>query len=814
MENMKKLLSLVLAVCMLMGMASVSFAETVAATAPAEEAREANTLVVGYLPFSEKFSPFFADTGYDTDVVKLVVGDETLAFDRQGGLILNAIEGETVSYNDTDYKYTGVANVAMARDEAANQTTYTIKLRDDVKFSDGQPLTADDLIFSYYVYLDPAYVGSATLGSYNIVGVKDYQTQTTSDVYAKYETMAQAIAQAGADHAVAEGDPFTKEQFDAYQALTAQQKEEWIAACQQIVDFVYTNYGADYAMDTVGKSAEEIATDDGMKVALGMAMWGYGEAKDGVLTTADGKTFTLAETTPTIADYFDATYAAYAGDGAAFVAAELNGVGAAVITEPLNAFISEQAKADPGMASGVPNISGITKLDDYTVSVVTDGYQAPAIYSISGIIMAPLHYYGDVAQYDYANNKFGHPLGDLSIVSAKTTQPMGYGPYKFIKYENKVVYLEANEYYYKGVPKIKSIQLKETLEADKISGLTTGTLDLTDPSFGSAAADEIKAANSNGELDGDKVVINTVDNLGYGYIGLNADTMLVGTDPASAESKYLRSAFTTVLSVYRDVAIDSYYGERASVINYPMSNTSWAAPQKTDEDYKVAFSTNINGEAIYTAEMTADQKYEAALNAAIEYLKAAGYTWDEATSKFTAAPEGAQMDYELIIPADGNGDHPSFGIATDAQAAFEKIGLTLTINDPADSNVLWDKLDAGSQNMWAAAWQATIDPDMYQIYHSSGIVGRGGSDSNHYHIDDAELDQLIVDARTSDDQSFRKATYKACLDKIIEWAVEIPVYQRQNCFIFSPERVNMDTLTKDITTFYSWWKEIETLELK
>ncbi|MEG2702582.1 MAG: ABC transporter substrate-binding protein, partial [Clostridia bacterium] len=168
MENMKKLLSLVLAVCMLMGMASVSFAETVAATAPAEEAREANTLVVGYLPFSEKFSPFFADTGYDTDVVKLVVGDEMLAFDRQGGLILNAIEGETVSYNDTDYKYTGVANVAMARDEAANQTTYTIKLRDDVKFSDGQPLTADDLIFSYYVYLDPAYVGSATLGSYNI----------------------------------------------------------------------------------------------------------------------------------------------------------------------------------------------------------------------------------------------------------------------------------------------------------------------------------------------------------------------------------------------------------------------------------------------------------------------------------------------------------------------------------------------------------------------------------------------------------------------------------------------------------------------
>ncbi|MEG2186621.1 MAG: ABC transporter substrate-binding protein [Clostridia bacterium] len=810
MENMKKFLSLVLAVCMLVGMASVSLAEA----APAEEARDASTLVVGYLPFSEKFSPFFADTGYDMDVVKLVCGDETLAFDRQGGLILNAIEGETVSYNGTDYKYTGVADVAMARDEAADQTTYTIKLRNDVKFQDGKPMTADDLIFSYYVYLDPAYVGSTTLGSYNVKGAKDYRTQTTSDVYTKYETMGKAIAEVGAEHVAAEGDPFTKEQFDAYQALVAKQKEEWIAACQLIVDFIYDNYAADYAKDTVGKTAEEIATDDGLKVALGMAMWGFGESKDGVLTSPTGKTFTLAEAAPTIEDYYDAAYAKYAGDGAAFAGAELSGVGTAVITDPLSAFISEQAKADPGMKDGVPSIAGITKLDDFTVQVITDGYQAPAIYTIAGIYIAPLHYYGDAAQYDYANNKFGHPFGDLSIVQSKTTQPMGYGPYKFVKYENKVVYLEANELYYKGEPKIKSIQLKETLEADKISGLTTGTVDITDPSFGSAAAEEIKAANSNGEITGDKIAINTVDNLGYGYIGLNADTMLVGTDPASQESKYLRAGFTTLLSVYRDVAIDSYYGERASVINYPMSNTSWAAPQKTDEDYKVAYSTNINGEPIYTAEMTAEQKYEAALNAAIEYFKAAGYTWDDATSKFTAAPEGAQMEYEFIIPADGKGDHPSFGIGTDVQAALAKVGLTFTINDPADSNVLWDKLDAGTQNMWAAAWQATIDPDMFQTYHSSGIVGRGGSDSNHYHIADPELDQLIVDARTSDDQAFRKATYKACLDKILDWSVEVPVYQRQNCFIFSPERVNLDTLVKDITTYYGWIKEIEKVEMK
>ena len=138
----------------------------------------------------------------------------------------------------------------------------------------------------------------------------------------------------------------------------------------------------------------------------------------------------------------------------------------------------------------------------------------------------------------------------------------------------------------------------------------------------------------------------------------------------------------------------------------------------------------------------------------------------------------------------------------------------MVVYDPADSNELWDALDAGTQNMWCAAWGATIDPDMYQVYYSTNVVGEGGSDSNHYHIRDNELDKLIVEARTSDDQSFRKATYKECLDIILDWAVEVPVYQRQNIVIASEERVNTATITPDITTFYTWMAEIENLEMK
>ena len=48
---------------------------------------------------------------------------------------------------------------------------------------------------------------------------------------------------------------------------------------------------------------------------------------------------------------------------------------------------------------GVPNIAGIVKVDDYTVEVTVKGFSAPAVYSILGIDVAPMHYYGDTAKY-------------------------------------------------------------------------------------------------------------------------------------------------------------------------------------------------------------------------------------------------------------------------------------------------------------------------------------------------------------------------------------------------------------------------------
>ena len=390
---------------------------------------------------------------------------------------------------------------------------------------------------------------------------------------------------------------------------------------------------------------------------------------------------------------------------------------------------------------------------------------------------------------------------------------MGAGPYKFVKFENGVVNFEANDSYYLGAPKTKYVNFREVQDQDKLNGVVTGTIDITDPSFHVDAAAAISAENG-GELTGDKITTDTVDNLGYGYIGINSHNVMVGDDPASEESKNLRRAFATIFSVYRDVAIDSYYGEVASVINYPISNTSWAAPQPTDDGYEIAFSKDVEGNPIYTSDMDADAKYAAAKAAALGFFEAAGYT--VADGKVTAAPEGAKMEYEVQIPADGSGDHPSFMILTLAKDALAELGINLIVTDLTNSSDLWTGLEAGQVEMWCAAWGATVDPDMYQIYYSD--VANGGAQpggSNYmYQIEDEELDSMILEARESTDQEYRKAMYKACLDTIIDWACEIPVYQRQNAIIFSTERVNMDTVTPDITTFYGWMQEIQNIELK
>ena len=604
----------------------ISLASCSKQTANTPESQVRDTLVVGTLNFDGKFSPFFYTNGYEADVWGLVHLN-LLDADREGAVVLKGIAGETRPYNGTDYTYTGIADCNVTENPDGT-VHYDITLREGIRFSDGTPLTIDDVIFSLYVPLDPSYDGIMTLYSLPIAGLEEYRQ----------------------------------------------------------------------------------------------------------------------------------------GDAA--------------------------------------SISGIQKTGDNSLRIVLTEVSATAVYNLETAIV-PMHYYGNTALYDYEDNMFGFPKGDLSSVRAVTTKPMGGGPYKFVSYTGGVVTLQANENYWKGKPKIEYIQFQEGQEADKVSGLVAGTIDLTDPSYSPETAKAIAKANEQNAI----METRMVSNLGYGYVGINAKNVCVGGKIGSAASKNLRKALATVIAVYRDVAVDSYYGQYADVIHYPISDTSWAAPRPTDENYREAFSLDVSGKPIYTPEMTPQKRYAAAKAAALDYLEAAGYT--VSGGKVVSAPQGAAMEYEVLIGAGGTGDHPTFMSLSMAAEALKELGIKLIITDIANFSQLSNAVNSGSAELFAMAWSASNDPDLYQIYHS-----QGSSNEKSYHLKDKQLDELILLARQSTDQTYRKLLYRECLDIINDWAVEIPMYQRQNVFLFSKQRINLDTLTPDITTFWGWENDIEKLEMR
>ena len=768
--NTKKILSLLLALVMVLSLLA-GCGQTATPGNEGEEApAEAKTLSVGYSPFNSKFSPFFSQTAYDQDAMAMTqLG--LLASDRTGAIILKGIEGETINYNGTDYTYYGPADLTIT-ENADGTVDYDFVLRDDLVFSDGEPLTVDDVIFSMYVLCDPTYDGSSTLYAQPIEGMEAYRSGM--------DNLANLLITAGRDNA--DFTYWTEEQQTAFWAAA---DEAVVALAQDITDYCMANY-ADYGAVDVQTSA---------------ALWGFEPAEN------------------TVESFAEALWASYGND----VITMINTEAASLTLDGYFPTIGEYTGKGVQTGESAASITGIQKTGDNSLRVHMTKVDATAIYQL-GVSIAPMHYYGNKDLYDYDNNSFGFPKGDLSSVRAKTTQPMGAGPYKFIKFENGVINYEANENYFQGEPKTKYVNFVQcNSDDDKLNGIVTGTIDITDPTFSDKNITAIEQTNG-GELTGDKITTNTVDNLGYGYIGQNAINVSVGGDGASEASKNLRKAFSTIFAVYRDVAIDSYYGDRASVINYPISNTSWAAPRPADDGYKVAFSVDVNGNDIYTSDMDAEAKYAAAKAAALGFFEAAGYTVQD--GKVTAAPEGAKMEYTFWIPGDGTGDHPAFMIVTEAANALEELGIKLNIKDLTNSSDLWDNLDAIQVEMWAAAWGATVDPDLYQIYYSDvanagtardgqnplGGSAQGGS-NYEYCIADAELDKLIMDARATTNQEYRKAMYKACLDIVVDWAVETPTYQRQNAIIFSTERVNMATVTPDITTFYGWMSEIQNIEL-
>lgn len=130
------------------------------------------------------FNPFFYTSLTDGNVVSmtqasLITTEVTKSPNGQNEV--NPVAGEqyptiakdfSVNYF-APYSDTPTSNSSLAAVEGG-RTEYDFLIKKGMKYSDGTEITIKDVLFNFYVYLDPSYAGSNTMYSVNIQGLKAY----------------------------------------------------------------------------------------------------------------------------------------------------------------------------------------------------------------------------------------------------------------------------------------------------------------------------------------------------------------------------------------------------------------------------------------------------------------------------------------------------------------------------------------------------------------------------------------------------------------------------------------------------------------
>ncbi|RWQ70045.1 ABC transporter substrate-binding protein [Bacillus cereus] len=131
--------------------------EKIAATdktkVPDKAKNRKDTLVVGISKPGGVFLPYFQQNGWDGNVTSVIFAS-LVSTDKQGKPI---------------------PELAEKWDVSSDQLTYTFHLRKDLKFSDGSPLTADDVAFTLTLLHDKAYKGEVDISQYAVKGGKEYK---------------------------------------------------------------------------------------------------------------------------------------------------------------------------------------------------------------------------------------------------------------------------------------------------------------------------------------------------------------------------------------------------------------------------------------------------------------------------------------------------------------------------------------------------------------------------------------------------------------------------------------------------------------
>ncbi|MBQ2940013.1 MAG: hypothetical protein IJE00_06550 [Clostridia bacterium] len=831
----KKILCLVLCLAMCVGMVS--------SLSGCKSSKDAFVIMTDQL--DGLFNPFFYTAAADGTIVAMT----------QIGMMSSKYEnGEVkVAYGDDEAVVVKDYDITENEDDTI---TYTFVLKNGIKFSDGHPLTMEDVLFNYYVYLDPVYTGSNTLYSTDIVGLSEYRTQTVSSSSNDSDDLIASLAATRAAARVNElvnlfnsklKASSTKEvSYDemkaaiqsytvssGYKASLSNNPDEidnknLLADYERALELFRDELNDDYVSAQESFTDEPYKSHDEFKDEVFRFMYSEGYVETKYAEGADGKV------DRTRIEKLTAMYPASIKDKAAAIdyifndkiARSLNEILYywATGTTLLNEFTAKAKEvilheniADDGSLA-VQNIAGIVSLghtdaagttievngknykvaaehnadgtvknadENDVLQITIDGVDPKAIWNFA-ITIAPQHYYGEGSKVgvDIANNKFGVEFASYSFMTdiVQSTRniklPMGAGAYKVTNasnsdtpsesefYANNVAYFKANTNFESvgaGIEnaKIDKIRYQVVSSQNAIAALEEGSVHYISPSLTTDNYEKLEALSKKG------MVTLTTDQLGYGYIGVNA---------AKINDQNLRKAIMCAMNT--SLALDYYRAGTASQIYWPMSKVSWAYPKGADAEDNGFDYPQISG-----------WSKEIAMANVEKYMMEAG-----------VAAGDSELDITFTIAGSSLQDHPTYKVFRDAAALLNELGWEVEV--VCDTQAL-TKINTGSLEVWAAAWSSALDPDMYQVYHKDSTatstlawgynyLKTSGTSEETKILND--LSELIDEARSTNDQEERAEIYMEAMGEILDLAIELPVYQRSVLYAYNSKVINPDSL--------------------
>ena len=198
------------------------------------------------------------------------------------------------------------------------------------------------------------------------------------------------------------------------------------------------------------------------------------------------------------------------------------------------------------------------------------------------------------------------------------------------------------------------------------------------------------------------------------------------------------------------------------------------------------------------------------LNFTEEKAKASILSLMESAANHKMGYTESDLKVTFTIAGSNLTDHPTYQVFQTAAKLLNECGWDVEV--VADSQAL-TKLSTGSLAVWAAAWGTTVDPDMYQVYHknsnASSVRAWGYNailSNDSYWMEQDILDkmsEIIDNARETDDQAVRTALYEEAMGYVLDLAVELPVYQRQQLYAYNGKVLDASSFPQDVNPYSS-----------